>query len=67
MDECKKVRRVKKEMEDLAQSLGVDRDELWDTHAEIWHECWDCGVTLTDSDRGADPTCRACGRVWTMS
>ncbi len=63
---CQKIDKVIMEMELLAKTLGVSRGELWRAHAEQWHECWDCGVSLTDSDRGADPTCLACGKVWSM-
>jgi predicted Zn-ribbon and HTH transcriptional regulator len=67
MSDCKKVKKVVKEMELLAQSLGVDTDHLKNTHAEIWGECWDCGVALTDSKIHSNPTCPACGWEWDMS
>jgi hypothetical protein len=38
----------------------------WEQFAKIFHKCKDCDVTLTDSDRNADPFCRSCGRVWEM-
>lgn len=66
MTKCKKVQKVIGEMKLFAASLGVEEQKLWDTHAEVWHECWDCGVGLSDSKIHSDPTCPACGRVWSM-